>query len=100
MHAGFAAVRNHVPMNLRRLDLAGKGHGTGVAEDIARACEIRRDCRRRRGAGGDSLLGAFGTADAMFAPVVARLDTCVAELDDACSACARRTERAGLRRMA
>ena len=75
MHAGFSALRTHMPMNLRRLDLAGKGRGPGVADDIARICAIWRDCRARYGAGGDFLFGAFGAADAMFAPVVTRLDT-------------------------
>ena len=27
MHAGFTALRTHMPMNLRRLDLKGKGRG-------------------------------------------------------------------------
>ena len=27
MHAGFTALRNHMPMNLRRLDLKGRGRG-------------------------------------------------------------------------
>ena len=85
MHAGFGALRSHMPMNLRRRDGAGKGRGPGVAEDIARVCEIWRDCRDRYGAGGDFLFGAFGAADAMFAPVVTRLDTYGVGLDDACA---------------
>ena len=89
MHAGFAALRTHMPMNLRRRDLAGRGRGPGVAEDVARVCEIWRDCRGRHGAGGDFLFGAFGAADAMFAPVAARLDTYGVGLDDTCTAYAR-----------
>ena len=89
MHAGFNALRSHMPMNLRRRDLKGKGRGPGVAEDIARICEIWRDCRQRFGSGGDFLFGAFGAADAMFAPVVTRLDTYGIELDDVCSAYSR-----------
>jgi len=38
MHAGFSALRNHMPMNLRRGDLKGRGRGPGVDEDIARIC--------------------------------------------------------------
>ena len=89
MHAGFAALRTHMPMNLRRLDLAGKGRGPGVAEDIARVCEIWRECRGRYGAGGDFLFGTFGAADAMFAPVVTRLDTYGVDLDGTCTAYSR-----------
>ena len=89
MHAGFAALRTHMPMNLRRLDLKGKGRGPGVDDDIARICEIWRDCRGRYGAGGDFLFGAFGAADAMFAPVVTRLDTYGVELDETCAAYSR-----------
>ena len=89
MHAGFAALRNHMPMNLRRLDLKGKGRGPGVDEDIARICAIWRDCRARFGAGGDFLFGPFGAADAMFAPVVTRLDTYGVDLDETCAAYSR-----------
>ena len=89
MHAGFAALRTHMPMNLRRLDLEGKGRGPGVADDIARICAIWRDCRGRYGAGGDFLFGAFGAADAMYAPVVTRLDTYGVDLDETCTAYSR-----------
>jgi len=89
MHAGFAALRGHMPMNLRRRDLKGKGRGPGVDDDIARVSEIWRDCRARWGAGGDFLFGAFGAADAMFAPVVTRLDTYGVELDEPCAAYSR-----------
>ena len=73
-------------MNLRHLDLKGKGRGPGVADDIARICEIWRDCRGRYGAGGDFLFGAFGAADAMYSPVVTRLDTYGVDLDETCAA--------------
>ena len=89
MHAGFTALRTHMPMNLRRLDLKGKGRGPGAADDIARVCEIWRDCRSRYGAGGDFLFGAFGAADAMYAPVVTRLDTYGVDLDETCAAYSR-----------
>ena len=89
MHAGFTALRNHMPMNLRRLDLTGKGRGPGVDDDIARICEIWRDCRSRYGAGGEFLFGAFCAADAMYAPVVTRLDTYGVDLDETCAAYSR-----------
>ena len=89
MHAGFGALRTYLPMNLRRRDLTGKGRGPGVEDDIARVCTIWRDCRARYGAGGEFLFGAFGAADAMFAPVVTRLDTYGVDLDDTCAAYSR-----------
>ncbi|MCP5367323.1 MAG: glutathione S-transferase family protein [Hyphomicrobiales bacterium] len=89
MHAGFGALRNHMPVNLRRTDLKGKGRGPGVEADVARVCEIWRDCRARFGAGGDFLFGPFCAADAMFAPVVTRLDTYGVDLDDTCAAYSR-----------
>ena len=85
MHAGFTALRSHMPMNLRRGDLKGKGRGPGVNEDIARICEIWRDCRARWGRDSEFLFGAFGAADAMFAPVVTRLDTYGVDLDGTCA---------------
>ena len=89
MHAGFAAIRNHMPMNLRRLDLKGRGRGPGVDDDIARIRAIWRDCRSRYGAGGDFLFGAFCAADAMYAPVVTRFDTYGVDLDETCTAYSR-----------
>ena len=82
MHASFTALCNHMPMNLRRGDLKGKGRGPGVDQDITRICEIWRDCRARWGEDGEFLFGAFGAADAMFAPVVTRLDTYGVDLDE------------------
>ena len=89
MHAGFSALRTHMPMNLRRRDLKGKGRGPGVADDIDRICGIWRDCRARYGAGGAFLFGAFGAADAMFAPVATRLESYGVHLDDTCAAYSR-----------
>ena len=60
-----------------------------MADDIDRICAIWRDCRARYGAGGAFLFGAFGAADAMFAPVVTRLDTYGVALDDVCAAYSR-----------
>ena len=85
MHAGFTSLRGNMPMNIRRLT-PGKGMGPGVAEDIARICEIWNDCRATYGAGGDFLFGSFTIADAMFAPVVNRLTNFAVELDDVSAA--------------
>jgi glutathione S-transferase len=43
--------------------------------DITRVQEIWTDCRARYGKRGPFLFGAFGAADAMFAPVVHRFRT-------------------------
>ncbi len=74
MHAGFAALRRHMPMNLRK-HLPGRGQGPGVAADIARIDQIWQDCRRRFGAGGPFLFGEPCAADAMYAPVATRFRT-------------------------
>ncbi len=78
MHAGFAPLRNHMPMDLQNA-LPGQGMGEGVAENIARISELWEDCRERFGdsldGGGDFLFGSFTGADIMFAPVVTRFKT-------------------------
>jgi glutathione S-transferase len=85
MHAGFAALRNHMPMDLRSRH-PGLGRGLGVAEDIARIRSIWQDCRVRFGRGGDFLFGGFTLADAAFAPVVTRFVTYEVALEGAAAA--------------
>ncbi len=82
MHAGFLALRQNMPMDLRA-DRHGQGRAPGVAEDIARILEIWADCRARFGSGGDFLFGRVGIADAFYAPVVTRFLTYGVELDPA-----------------
>jgi glutathione S-transferase len=43
--------------------------------DVARVNDLWTECRTRFGAEGPFLFGAFGAADAMFAPIVSRLHT-------------------------
>lgn len=74
MHAGFASLRRHMPMDLRSRH-PGLGLAPGVAEDIERIAGIWRDCRSRFGGGGDFLFGGFTLADAAFAPVATRFAT-------------------------
>jgi glutathione S-transferase len=75
MHAGFPALRQHCPMNMRR-DPAKKRELTPeVRENVARIEAIWNECRGKFGAGGDFLFGAFSNADAMYAPVVSRFAT-------------------------
>jgi glutathione S-transferase len=64
-----------MPMNLGR-DFAGRGRSEGALADIARIEALWAETSDRFGAGGPFLFGpAFNAADAMFAPVVARLLT-------------------------
>lgn len=74
MHAGFMALRSACPMNLGKR-FATRDRGPGVARDVERLTRLWRQARERFGAGGPFLYGAFSAADAMFAPVVTRLDT-------------------------
>jgi glutathione S-transferase len=85
MHAGFAALRANMPMNLRKA-LPGKGRGPGVAEDIERIGTIWREARSRFGQGGPFLFGPYCAADAMYTPVAARFRTYGVTLDPACQA--------------
>ena len=72
MHAGFRELRMAMWMNLGR-DFSGLGRTPGALSDIARIEALWAETRARFGAGGPFLFGAaFGAADAMFAPVVAR----------------------------
>ena len=80
MHAGFNALRNCMPMNIRA-HLSGKGMNPQVKADIERIKTIWRDCRQFFGQQGDFLFGNFTIADAMFAPVVSRFVTYGVELD-------------------
>ncbi|MGH6918744.1 MAG: glutathione S-transferase family protein [Geminicoccaceae bacterium] len=85
MHAGFAALRAKMPMNLRKA-LPGKGRAPGVAEDIERIGAIWRDARSRFGKGGAFLFGRYSAADAIYTPVASRFRTYGVELDATCQA--------------
>jgi glutathione S-transferase len=74
MHAGFMALRSACPMNLGKR-FGERERGDKVAHDVARATGIFREARGRFGSGGPFLFGEFSAADAMYAPVVTRLDT-------------------------
>jgi glutathione S-transferase len=85
MHAGFAALRANMPMNLRKA-LPGKGRGPGVAQDIERIGAIWREARERFGQGGPFLFGRYCAADAMYTPVASRFRTYGVALDTTCEA--------------
>ena len=76
MHSGFVSLRSTMSMDLKR-DRKGQGMTEATAADIARIEALWADVRTRFGipAGGPFLFGAFTIADAMFAPVVTRLET-------------------------
>lgn len=74
MHSGFRTLRQTCPMNL------GKRFTTpaltdALTADISRLEFLWRDTRMRFGGNGAYLFGEFSGADAMYAPVVTRLDT-------------------------
>ena len=71
MHAGFQALRNECPMNMRRPQRAIPVSAAAQA-DIARITDIWTSALAQ--SGGPFLYGAFSAADAMFAPVVNRFD--------------------------
>ncbi len=79
MHSGFRDLRTNMPMNVRA-SLAGKGCTPAVRADIERIERLWGEARRRFGAGGDFLFGAFSAADAMYAPVVMRFATYAVDL--------------------
>lgn len=77
MHAGFAALRSHFPMNIEaRLPEIGR---RVLAEQPAARADLERIVQMWSGlleaSGGPLLFGAFTVADAYFAPVVMRLTT-------------------------
>lgn len=74
MHAGFGALRNACPMNIRRAPKAVPLNDA-VKRDIARIEQLWRDCRAKFGKGGKFLFGKFSIADAMYTPVVSRFET-------------------------
>ena len=85
MHAGFAALRRSMSMDICRDGLAGQGRTPETLADIARIEALWQRARARFGAqsgdGGPFLFGAaFGAADAMYAPVAARFLTYRPEL--------------------
>ena len=85
MHAGFVPLRRHLPMNMWRPAMA-RDLPPDVAANVRRIEEMWGDCRKRFGAGGPFLFGAFTAADAMYAPVVARFATYKVEVDGASAA--------------
>ena len=74
MHAGFLPLRRHYPMNIWR-PVRRREPVPEVVEHVSRIDAMWTDCRTRFGQAGPFLFGAFGAADAMYAPVVSRFHT-------------------------
>ncbi|GAB4348943.1 MAG: glutathione S-transferase family protein [Gammaproteobacteria bacterium] len=74
MHAGFATLRERLPMNCRaegrRVEIDGE-----LGREIARIETIWREAAERHGSDGGWLYGDFSIADAFYAPVASRFRT-------------------------
>ena len=81
-HSGFRKFRGAMPMNIRSR-YPGKGMNPDVAKDIERICALWTDARKAFGGKGKYLFGAFGAADAFYAPVATRFVTYGVELKGA-----------------
>jgi glutathione S-transferase len=82
MHAGFTALRQELPMNCsKRTRLPALS--VDACADVARVQAIWRETPQRYGGSGPFLFGAFGIADAMYAPVTLRFIGHGVELDTA-----------------
>lgn len=75
MHAGFGALRSACSMNLGRR-FGKRDRGSDVEADVQRIESLWREALMwfSRTGDGPFLYGAFTAADAMYAPVVSRLD--------------------------
>jgi glutathione S-transferase len=86
MHAGFSALRNHCPMNLR-LSYTTCEPTEAVLADLARLEVIWSWARRETGSRTPWLCGAYCLADVFFAPVAARIAGYNLPVSDAAMAC-------------
>jgi glutathione S-transferase len=82
MHAGFMPLRRHLPMNMWR-PVKSRPLEAEAAANVARIDTIWSECRAKFGRGGAFLFGAFGAADAMYAPMVSRFHTYAVEVSGA-----------------
>jgi len=101
MHSGFAALRENMTLNCRKL-LPGKVAHPASRKTSAHHCAMDRLPSALR-TEGDFLFGRFSITDAMYAPVALRFRTYAVELDPVCTAMYRRCCnsppcRTGLRR--
>ncbi|WP_374352149.1 glutathione S-transferase family protein [Chitinimonas sp.] len=73
MHAGFGALRQHCPMNVRRQ--IRRSRTAEVERDVARFAALAESLRARFATSGPFLMGPFTVLDAMYAPVATRCHT-------------------------
>lgn len=81
MHAGFAALRRDLPMDIHSKSTVPRQLSEEGKLDVARIQQVWQDCRGRFGKGSDFLFGRFGIADCMYAPVATRFRTYGVTLD-------------------
>jgi glutathione S-transferase len=85
MHSGFLPLRNECGMNLHR-PIGAVALSADARANVARIDRIWSECRAQHGKSGPFLFGAFGAADAMFAPVVHRFRTYAVDVSPAAKA--------------
>lgn len=71
MHGGFFGIRGRCPMNMAR-PIKAIEEDAAVRKDVTRIEQIWQECLDKYG--GPFLFGEFCNADAMFAPVVNRIE--------------------------
>ncbi len=81
MHSGFAALRNDLPMNIRRRCRPGKWPDA-TQRDIDRVISLWLHLRESSHDQGPWLCGSRGVVDAYFAPVMCRFRSYGVELPD------------------
>jgi glutathione S-transferase len=79
MHSGFVPLRSQLPMNAWR-PVKHRQLDDAATANVHRIDTLWSDCRTRFGSSGPFLFGAFGAADAMYAPVVWRFHTYAVEV--------------------
>ncbi len=72
MHSSFMALRNALPMNLRK-HFPDYPIDDDVKADIQRMVELWEYCKQNAAVEGPWLMGEFSGVDAMYAPAVMRL---------------------------
>lgn len=85
MHSGFAALRTHLSMDLKR-EARLERIPEDAQADIRRICVLWQDCRQRFGADGPFLFGHASVADAFYAPVAARFHSYQLDLPEPAAA--------------
>lgn len=80
MHSGFFALREHLPMDCRKV-LNSFTPPPNAVDDINRVKEIWLTCRKQFQDKGPWLFGEFSIADCMYAPVVMRFETYLVQTD-------------------